>query len=171
MITANRPLLQKAAATTVVLALVLVSVGTASAGSVPVDAGLAHAGVESPIVQVRNGSKAAAIAIIGGIAALGVGAAIASQGRRSDPGYGYNGGYAPAYAPPPQPYDEPQPGYAPSADYYPSGGYEEEEPYYVPAPPPVYYPGRRARYGYGAPAETIYHDPYGNSSRLLPEGR
>lgn len=69
---------------------------------------------EASLVEVRarkrayrGGNNAAAAAIIGGIAALGIGAAIASSNRRSYyDGYGYyDGGYAPqGYYAEPQPY-------------------------------------------------------------------
>ncbi len=67
----------------------------------PATAGGFTAGSTLPIVQVRKGRNAAAIAAIAGITALGVGAAIASRnngyyggGYYDDPGYAYG---APAY--------------------------------------------------------------------------
>src|SRR4051794_5090173 len=76
-------------------------------------------GGDAAIVKVSGGRKAA-LAIIGGIAALGVGAAIASQNRRQEYGYGGGGSYAPSYEPEPsyapEPYDaQPERYYAPPA--------------------------------------------------------
>jgi hypothetical protein len=92
------------------------------------------------IMKVRNGRNATAAAVVGGIAALGLGAAaIASQNRS------YGGGY---YAQPQGYYAAPQQQYyAPSASYYeapPAYAYEEPAPVYV-EPAPVYAPA----YGYG----------------------
>ncbi|MHB2165954.1 hypothetical protein [Alsobacter sp. R-9] len=92
-----------------------------------------------PLVQVKNGRKAAGIAAIAGLTALGIGAAIASQNR----GYYGGGGY----------YAQPSYGYAqPSYGYYgqPAYGYEEA-PVVVEAP----------AYGYYAPAP-VYVAPYGD---------
>jgi hypothetical protein len=128
------------------------------------------AGGASEIIKVSGGRKAA-IAIIGGIAALGVGAAIASQNRRQEYSYG-GGGYAPSYEP--EPSYAPDPSYAPEPyypqprPYYaPSAAYEPDEPYYAPTPPPVYYPD----YRYGGQDDTVYRSPYSrHRTRLLREG-
>ncbi len=102
---------------------------SASAGAMPLSAGTAvNATTEAPVVQVRDGRRAA---IIGGAVALGAVGAIAAANSRPYGGYYYDG-YAAAPAPVyvyddgPRYYDE---GYAYSYDYAPA--------------PRYYYPGSR----------------------------
>ncbi len=111
---------------------------TASAGAMPLSTGTSvTAGHEAPVVQVRNGRKAA---IIGGAVALGaLGAAAAANARP----YGYyDGGYAPerVYV-----YDD-APGYY--DDGYAYGGY------YEPAPRRYYRGERRNMNGAFDPARS-----------------
>ncbi|WP_293866275.1 hypothetical protein [uncultured Alsobacter sp.] len=118
------------------------------------------------IVKVRNGRNATAAAIVGGIAALGVGAAIASQNRSY--GGGYGGGY---YAQPQGYYAAPQQGYyAPAATYYEAPQtyvYEEPAPVYV-DPAPAYAPA----YGYTyAPRPSVRHHAGGPGKRQIDSFR
>ena len=129
-------------------------VGTASGLQTQVVPAVADGGFDgAAIVKVRNGRNATAAAIVGGIAALGLGAAAISSANRS-----YGGGYAQPqgyyaapqqeyYAPQQQYYAPQQQYYAPSAGYYEAPqayAYEEPAPVYV-EPAPVYAPV----YGYG----------------------
>jgi hypothetical protein len=167
----RRPFARRAGIAVLSLLALALAGEPAAAGVFPAHSGGMGGGEAPEIIKVSGGRKAA-FAIIGGIAALGVGAAIASQNRRQDygygggGGYGYGGGYAPSY--------EPEPSYAlepyypqPRTYYAPSAAYEPDEPYYAPTPPPVYYPD----YRYGGPDDTVYRSPYSrHGTRLLREG-
>lgn len=124
------------------------------------------------IVKVRNGRNATAAAIVGGIAALGIGAAIASQNRSSYGGGGYYGGNG-YYAQPQGYYAAPQQQYyAPSASYYEAPQtyvYEEPAPVYV-QPAPVYAPAYGYGYGYG-PRSSVRHHAGGPGKRQIDSFR
>jgi hypothetical protein len=172
----RRPL-RAGLAGTCLAAAVLAFAGAAGAAPLSGGAGFASDPADSRIVEARGGRKAALI--IGGIAALGAGAAIAAQNRRADPGYGYGyggEGYAPqaTYAPPPYaeaPYQAPV--YAPAPVYGVPYGEEDDGWDYAPPPPPPVYPvGRSAYYGsYDDHEPSVVVDAYGRWTRLLPEGR
>lgn len=107
---------------------------------------LAPSSAEARDRRYNPGAVAAA-----GIIGLAAGAIIAGSARPSY-GYGYGGGY---YAPP-------RPVYVPPPAYDPGYGYDDdgaEEPYVVPAPPPVVYAPRPA---YQAPPRPAYPPAYGD---------
>lgn len=106
-------------------------IGAAPAVAAPGEASIVEVGARKRAYR-GGGNNAAAAAIIGGIAALGIGAAIASSNRRSyDDGYGYyDGGYAP------QGYY--RQGYS-RQGYYGQGYYAQPQPYgYYQADPYAY---------------------------------
>lgn len=114
----------KASARTVVVAALAAALATSAVPAVAAPMSAAAAGglagqSSLPIVQVKNGRNAAIFGALAGVAALGVGAAIASR-NSYDNGYGGGYGYSqPGY------YAQPQPSYG----YY-GGPVAVEEPVY-----------------------------------------